>query len=86
VPELPEIVSPCVSVCRIDPATGYCNGCFRTRDEIQAWGASDSSERLAVLARLRERRRAQGVANARDRRRSRRRPESLSPAADGRRI
>ena len=55
-----EIVSPCISVCQIDVATGYCLGCLRTRDEIATWGALDNSERRRVLERLRERRRSSG--------------------------
>lgn len=29
--------SPCTSVCRMSGATGLCEGCFRTLDEIVAW-------------------------------------------------
>ena len=61
-----EIASPCISICKMNPATGYCLGCWRTRAEIKAWGACNSDERLDILARLRERRRAAGVTNARD--------------------
>lgn len=69
--ELPEIVSPCISVCKIDPESGWCRGCFRSRDEIAIWSAADRNERLAILACLRERRRAAGITGARDRRRLR---------------
>ncbi|MEM8878798.1 MAG: DUF1289 domain-containing protein, partial [Pseudomonadota bacterium] len=31
-------VSPCVGLCRLDEATGYCLGCARTGDEIADWG------------------------------------------------
>lgn len=47
--------SPCVSICRIDPQTGYCEGCLRTIDEIAAWGAMGSAERQAVWLELRAR-------------------------------
>ena len=30
--------SPCISVCRMTEATGLCEGCFRTLDEITGWG------------------------------------------------
>ncbi len=43
-----EVPSPCVSVCAVDPAGGYCLGCFRTLDEIAAWINFNSAERLAV--------------------------------------
>ena len=29
--------SPCISVCQIDPKTGWCIGCHRTIDEIRDW-------------------------------------------------
>lgn len=31
------VPSPCMSVCKIDPENGLCEGCFRTLDEIAAW-------------------------------------------------
>ena len=31
------VPSPCVSVCRMDAASGLCEGCLRTLDEIAAW-------------------------------------------------
>lgn len=41
-----NIPSPCISVCRLDAASGLCEGCFRTRDEIAAWSqASDGGKR-----------------------------------------
>ena len=27
------IVSPCISVCKMDPDTGFCEGCARTSQE-----------------------------------------------------
>jgi uncharacterized protein len=32
-----DVPSPCLSVCRMDPARQLCEGCFRTIDEIAAW-------------------------------------------------
>lgn len=32
-----EIKSPCVLVCAIEPVSGHCYGCGRTREEIGAW-------------------------------------------------
>ena len=29
--------SPCVSVCRMDEASGLCEGCLRTLEEIACW-------------------------------------------------
>lgn len=57
--------SPCVSVCELDAITGLCKGCWRTVDEIGGWSALDNPGKLAVLERLRERRRASGLAGGR---------------------
>jgi uncharacterized protein len=32
-----DVPSPCISVCRVDAASGWCGGCLRTLDEIAAW-------------------------------------------------
>mgnify|MGYP001350553833 CR=1 FL=1 len=32
-----KIVSPCISICRTDPRTGYCYGCARTEKEKMIW-------------------------------------------------
>ncbi|MFO1218101.1 MAG: DUF1289 domain-containing protein [Burkholderiaceae bacterium] len=61
------VPSPCVDVCRMNPATGLCEGCLRTIDEIAAWGSLDDAAKRAVWARLHARRVAQpgaGVAGA----------------------
>ena len=31
------IISPCISICKTDPQTGYCYGCGRSNDEKRAW-------------------------------------------------
>lgn len=50
-----DVPSPCVSVCRMDAATGLCEGCCRTIDEIAAWSALDVEGRRAVWQRIAER-------------------------------
>ena len=32
-----KIASPCVSICKTDPISGYCYGCGRTDDEKLKW-------------------------------------------------
>tara|TARA_Y100000816_G_C25808543_1_gene423291 strand:- start:240 stop:500 length:261 start_codon:yes stop_codon:yes gene_type:complete len=32
-----KIVSPCISICKTDPLTGYCYGCARTEEEKKMW-------------------------------------------------
>ena len=43
-----RVPSPCISVCRIDAASGLCVGCLRTLDEIAAWGALGDDARRRV--------------------------------------
>ena len=43
------VASPCISVCRMDDATGLCSGCLRTLDEIAAWSVLDDDARRDVL-------------------------------------
>lgn len=57
-----DLPPPCVGVCTLDSATGYCLGCLRTAGEIAAWRELDFEQRLALLGRLCARRR--GAANA----------------------
>ncbi|MCM8595192.1 DUF1289 domain-containing protein [Accumulibacter sp.] len=53
-----EVASPCIGICRIDPGTGWCSGCFRTIGEIALWGEASDEQRLTVLMAV-ERRRAE---------------------------
>ena len=39
-----KIISPCISICRTDPVTGYCYGCARTNDEKRKWKEENSSD------------------------------------------
>lgn len=50
------VPSPCTSVCRIDPRTGWCAGCARTLDEIAAWSRLDDEAKRRVWALLPQRR------------------------------
>ena len=31
------IISPCISICKTDPLTGYCYGCGRSSDDKKMW-------------------------------------------------
>ena len=44
--------SPCIGVCRLDPVTQICAGCFRTIGEIVDWPDLPEDERRAIVARL----------------------------------
>ena len=30
-------ISPCISICKTDPKTGFCYGCGRTNNEKKIW-------------------------------------------------
>ena len=32
-----KIISPCISICKSDPKTGFCYGCARTDQEKKIW-------------------------------------------------
>ena len=49
------VPSPCISVCRMDAVTGWCEGCFRTLDEIAGWGMSSDAQKREVWKLLLER-------------------------------
>ena len=38
-----KVTSPCISVCKTDPISGYCYGCGRTNDEKAIWKNEDTS-------------------------------------------
>jgi len=44
--------TPCIDVCRIDSATGICEGCNRTIAEITGWAGMTSDERRRIMAEL----------------------------------
>ncbi|MET0310607.1 MAG: DUF1289 domain-containing protein [Burkholderiaceae bacterium] len=51
-----DLPSPCISVCRMNPASGLCEGCKRSLQEISAWSRMGDEGKRAVwrsiLARL----------------------------------
>jgi hypothetical protein len=59
------VLSPCTGVCRIDAASGCCQGCLRRLDEIAGWPGMTAAQRHAVLAQVAQRRaqaaRAEGL-------------------------
>ena len=38
------IISPCISICKTDPITGYCYGCARTEEEKKIWKNEKTNE------------------------------------------
>ncbi|RZI44561.1 DUF1289 domain-containing protein [Herbaspirillum sp. HC18] len=47
--------SPCINVCRMDPKTGLCEGCFRTIEEIAQWGTATEERKREVWVEIRKR-------------------------------
>jgi len=48
--------SPCISICQIDPETGNCLGCYRSRQEIARWPGMSADEQAELLQALKKRR------------------------------
>ena len=38
------IVSPCISICKSDPKTGYCYGCGRSNEEKKIWKLEETND------------------------------------------
>ena len=47
-----RVPSPCIDVCQLERASGWCLGCGRTGDEIAAWPRLDDAARDRMTARL----------------------------------
>ena len=50
-----EIESPCISVCAMDEVTGFCQGCYRTIEEIKQWWDLDNTQKQLVVQKANER-------------------------------
>jgi predicted Fe-S protein YdhL (DUF1289 family) len=57
--------SPCTDVCKLDPQTGLCLGCFRSREEIKTFRAMDDAAKLDLFDDLLARRAAAQTKNPR---------------------
>ena len=40
-----KIISPCISVCKTDPVSGFCYGCGRTNEEKKIWKDETTSNK-----------------------------------------
>ena len=47
--------SPCISICRMSDDTTYCEGCWRSLDEIAGWAQRSADEKRAVWQQISER-------------------------------
>lgn len=57
-PMASSVPSPCISVCRMDARSGWCEGCMRTLDEIAGWSTMDDADKRRVWRVLPQRREA----------------------------
>ena len=39
-----KAISPCISICKIDPVTGFCYGCARTEEEKKLWKDENTND------------------------------------------
>ena len=38
------IISPCISICKTDPVTGFCYGCGRSNADKKIWKIEEASD------------------------------------------
>jgi prolyl-tRNA editing enzyme YbaK/EbsC (Cys-tRNA(Pro) deacylase)/predicted Fe-S protein YdhL (DUF1289 family) len=50
-----NVPSPCISVCRMSADTGWCEGCYRSLDEIRQWSQSDDAAKQALWRQIEQR-------------------------------
>jgi len=50
-----DVPSPCVSICRMDPASQWCEGCFRTLEEIAGWSRMEDQDKREIWGMIAER-------------------------------
>ncbi len=46
------VASPCISLCQMDAVSGLCKGCWRTIDDIVAWGTLSDTGKLLILKQI----------------------------------
>ena len=52
-----NVVSPCISVCKTDPISGFCYGCGRSDEDKKAWKDENTTNqwKLSNIEKLRDR-------------------------------
>jgi len=38
------VISPCISICKTDPITGYCYGCGRCNNDKKIWKSDSTTD------------------------------------------
>jgi predicted Fe-S protein YdhL (DUF1289 family) len=49
------VPSPCISVCRMDPVSQLCIGCYRTLEEIMVWSRCEDAFKRQVWQAIEQR-------------------------------
>ena len=42
------IISPCISICKTDPVTGFCYGCGRSNEEKKIWKLENTTNEWKI--------------------------------------
>ena len=42
------IISPCISICKTDPVTGFCYGCGRSNEEKKIWKLENTTDEWKI--------------------------------------
>ena len=42
------IISPCISICKTDPLTGFCYGCGRSIDDKKMWKNEETNDEWKI--------------------------------------
>ena len=50
-----KVPSPCINICKMNPQSGLCEGCFRTIDEIVQWSTASEDRKRQVWVEIRRR-------------------------------
>lgn len=59
-----SVPSPCISLCRVDAQTRWCDGCLRTLDEISKWSRLDATGKRLIWQAIGQRAAQAGAALA----------------------
>ena len=46
--EQEKVTSPCISICKTDPLSGFCYGCGRTNEEKNTWKNENTSNEWKI--------------------------------------
>ena len=46
--EQDKVTSPCISICKTDPLSGFCYGCGRTDEEKNTWKNENTSNEWKI--------------------------------------